>query len=297
MLYKDKNIELSNKSRLEETTDFIFIRDKGPSDISIDEHNKQSISPLNILQFSEKEINDILDTLPDIVLKIQSKGNIVYCNSHNNHLNLTCDEIVEKNISEVFHPLTHLQFIEAINNLQKSKLPQVFEFQQFENSELRQYETRINKVSSQEEYVAIIKDISEQKRDEFILRKTEKKYRILFESAAYAMVLVNTEGKIDTVNSACEEMFGYDKNDLFGKMIEVIIPDKYVQSHQENIKDIFNGSGKLETNIFETFGQTKNGRIFPIEIRFAHAEFYEGHFIIASIIDITHRNRCEDKGE
>ena len=298
MLLKDKNSEVSNRHRLEETTDFIFIRDKGPSDLGIENHKQKSISPLNILQFSEKEVLGILDALPDLVLKIQGNGNIVYCNFHNNNFNLTRDEILDKNISEVFHPLTHLQFVEAIENLQKCKLTQIFEFQQFENSELHEYEARLNKISSENEYVAIIRDISEQKRNELILKKDEKKHRTLFDSTAYSMLVLNNQGKIELANSTCEKMFGYKRDELTGKIIEVLIPDKYVHNHHENIKKFFYAADNQNVkNIMQTYGQAKNGTMFPIEIRLTPAEFYDGSYVIASIIDLVHPNKRDSEAD
>ena len=298
MLFKEKNSEISNRRRLEETTDFIIIRDKGPSDLSQDDHKNLNRNPLNILQFSDKEINDILDALPDLVLKIQSNGNIVYCNFHDKHLNLTRDEIIDKNISEVFHPLTHLQFVEAIENLQKCTLTQIFEFQQFENSELREYEARVNKTNAKNEYVTIIRDVSEQKRNELTLKKDEKKHRTLFESAAYSMLVLNELGKIELANSACEKMFGYKRDELTGKIIEVLIPDKYVQNHHENIKKFFDNTNHQNmANIMRTTGLTKNGDMFPIEIRLTPAELYDGNYVIASIIDIAHSDKIDTKSD
>jgi PAS domain S-box-containing protein len=294
VLFKDKKSEISNKHRLEETTDFIFIKDKIPSDFNFSEHKTTAHSPLNILQFSEKEVSDMLDNLPDLVLKIHSNGNIVYCNDKNKHLNLIRDDIIGKNLSEIFHPLTHLQFVEAIDNVQKNNLTQIFEFQQYEHGELREYESRLNVVQNDSEFVAIIRDISEQKRSEITLRKNEKKLRTLFESAAHSMIVINTYGKIELVNTACEKMFGYNKNELFDKTFEVLIPEKYCQKYDENFINFFSKKeNKKIDNKMEVYGRHKDGSMFPIEIRISPQEIHEDNFVIASIIDITSRKILE----
>jgi PAS domain S-box-containing protein len=289
VLYKDNNPKTPARHHLEETTDFIFIKEKGPPDLDIKEYKKNNANPLTVLQFSEKDTVDILNALPDLVLKIQRNGNIIYCNSHNKYLNLNRDEIIGKNISEVFHPLTHLQFAEAVERAQLNELTQIFEFQQFENSELREYETRLRKIDPQNEYVAVIRDISEQKRNELALKKNENKLRSLFESAAHAMVVLNAQGKIELANTACEKLFGYDKNELLGKVIEVLIPEEYCQKHDKNITNFFTKMDIEKTDcILETYGRTKDRNIFPVEIRISSTDFFEGNFLIASIIDLTH---------
>ncbi len=289
VLDKDKKSESSNRRHLEETTDFIFIKEKGFPNLDIKEYKKNIGNSLTILQLSEKETAEILDALPDLVLKIKHNGNIIYCNSHNKYLNLNHDEIVGKNISEVFHPLTHLQFSEAVEKTQLNELTQIFEFQQFENSELREYETRISKIDPENEYVAIIRDISEQKRNELALRKNEKKLKTLFESAAHAMVVLNAHGKIELTNTACEKLFGYDKNGLLDKVITVLIPEEYCQKQEKNITNFFTKMDIENTDcILETYGQTKDGNTFPIEIRISSTDLFEGNVLLASIIDLTH---------
>ena len=194
----------------------------------------------------------------------------------------------------MFHPLTHLQFVEAIEQVQINELMQIFEFQQFENNELHEYETRLSKIDSGNEYVAIIRDISEQKRSELTLKKNEKKHRTLFESAAHAMVVVNTHGKIELANEACERMFDYKKDELLDKIIEVLIPDEYCQKHEESVAYFFSKADNGKTgDILETYGQTKGGNMFPIEIRTSSTDFFEGNAVIASIIDMTNRKDPE----
>ncbi|MEJ2546093.1 MAG: PAS domain S-box protein, partial [Calditrichaceae bacterium] len=124
------------------------------------------------------------------------------------------------------------------------------------------------------------------------------RYRTLFESASYSMLLLNNQGKIELANLACEAMFGYKKEELINKIIEVLIPEKYVHDHHENIKKFLSIPEKQNIdNIIQTFGQTKNGHMFPIEIRLAPAEFFDGKYVIASIIDVSHYIKTDNKAK
>lgn len=131
--------------------------------------------------------------------------------------------------------------------------------------------------------LASVIDITERKR-------SEEQFRLVVESAPNAMVLVNSAGAITLVNSQAEKLFGYPRNELIGKKVEMLIPLRLRSRHPEYLTQFYEqpnaramGAGR------DLLGLRKNGTEFPIEIGLNPIDTPEGKVVLASIIDITER--------
>ena len=61
-------------------------------------------------------------------------------------------------------------------------------------------------------------------------------------SAPDAMVIANEKGIIEIVNTQAEKLFGYTRQEMMGKPIEYLIPERYVQNHKSH-RNIFCRTG------------------------------------------------------
>lgn len=122
----------------------------------------------------------------------------------------------------------------------------------------------------------------------------EERFRLAVESAPNAMVMIDRRGQITLVNSETERCFGYDRSELIGAPVEILVPDRFRSNHPASrlayyldpkIRSM--GAGR------ELFGRRKDGREFPVEIGLNPIEAPEGLFVLASVIDISHRKATE----
>lgn len=117
----------------------------------------------------------------------------------------------------------------------------------------------------------------------------------LFLYATEGILISNKKGEIIRVNPSAEKMFGYEKGELIGKKIEVLIPQRVSHKHETHRED-FNkhphprsmGAG------MNLFAKRKDDSEFAVEISLSPYTKENDYFVIAFIIDITVRKKIED---
>jgi len=116
----------------------------------------------------------------------------------------------------------------------------------------------------------------------------------LFENATEGIVLVNQQGKIVLANPSAGRMFGYEPDELVGKSIEILIPERF-SSHHHQLRDGFykNPSNRVMGQGRDLYGKKKDGTDLPVEVSLSHYKKEDQLFAIAFIVDITKRKEIE----
>ncbi len=109
-------------------------------------------------------------------------------------------------------------------------------------------------------------------------------YKICFDSLLEGLCITNEEGRIVIINSAFEEIFGYDEAELLGKKIERLIPESHRSLHIKHFQNYLKSPKKYKKGKGREFiGLHKNGRILDLEIGLNYFE-YEGVFFAKALV-------------
>ncbi len=126
------------------------------------------------------------------------------------------------------------------------------------------------------------------------LKESEEQFKGLLESAPDAMVIVNEDGVIKLINRQTEKLFAYNKEELIGQKVELLIPQRFAGNHPHHLENYFTNPKAREMGAgLELFGKKKNADEFPIEISLSPLRTKEGTIVSAAIRDISERKKVE----
>jgi len=126
------------------------------------------------------------------------------------------------------------------------------------------------------------------------IEESEKRYRLLFESAADAIFILEGEGeqsgKIVAANQAAVAMHGYSLDELLTLNIRDIDTPDEAAKVSDRIRRIFSGEWiKMEVN-----HTRKDGTVFPVEVNAGLLEFGNHRYVLAIDRDISERKQAEE---
>jgi PAS domain S-box-containing protein len=119
--------------------------------------------------------------------------------------------------------------------------------------------------------------------------------KLLVEAAPIALAVVDQDGTIRYVNAKLEALFGYDRDELLGKAVEVLMPPRFHQVHVQHRLGYMQephvrtmGSGQ------DLAGRRKDGTEFPLEAGLSHLQVGDNRVVITTITDISRRKQIEE---
>ena len=136
--------------------------------------------------------------------------------------------------------------------------------------------------------------VRERRRAEDALSTSDNMLRGIFEYAPDTIIVIDRQGRIERVNAQIQTMFGYRGDELLGRPVEILLPERFRRRHAKHRIDFLAdphlrpmGAG------LELFGRRRDGGEFPVEIMLSPVDAAGGSIVIAVIRDITRRRRSD----
>lgn len=318
LISKEKYIE-ENQARVNEIVDAVLrftsidfskkipVSDKGDEldaiAVGLNTLSEELESHIQQIKEGEEQIQTIFQNAPDGVVVIDEHGVIVRWNPRAEvFFGWKSNEVLGKHLHEVVIPE---RFREAHLNglkhfLQTGAGPVLN--RPLELPALRKDQTEFDAgisispttLKGKYFFIGFVSDITQRKKAEMQIKESEGKFRALLDSAPDSMVIVGRDGKILMVNIQTEKLFGWTKDEMLGKEVELLIPNRFHQIHPQHRTNFFADPKVRGMGVgLELFGQKKNGEEFPVEISLSPLKTNEGIIVSAAIRDITDRKKSE----
>jgi|GEM_PF-1009273 len=143
-------------------------------------------------------------------------------------------------------------------------------------------------------YIAIRTDISERKRTEMALARSEAQARGIFDSVADGIITIDSQDIVQEFNPAAARIFGYEQTEIIGQEVTTLMPPSFHSAHREGLSHYLDsGQKKIIGKTVEIKGLRKDGTSFPLELSITEVKIDKKRRFTAIARDITERKQAE----
>lgn len=137
------------------------------------------------------------------------------------------------------------------------------------------------------EFAFVTHDLTQRRENEEVLKRA-------IDASPAALIVVDHEGSIQLFSLQAEKLFGYTRDEVVGRKIEMLLPEEIRERHR-HYRDAFMsehqarsmGAGR------DLFGVRKDGTRIPVEIGLSPLTTRQGAFVVAAVVDISERKSAE----
>ena len=124
----------------------------------------------------------------------------------------------------------------------------------------------------------------------------DRQHAALFEADPNGILLVDCSGRIDMLNAQGAKLFGYDREELTGQRVDMLVPARF-RGHHATLRAGFAAQPSMRAMGAgrDLYGLRKDGTEFPIEIGLSPFASDGAQMVQAVIVDITERKRAEER--
>jgi two-component system cell cycle sensor histidine kinase/response regulator CckA len=144
--------------------------------------------------------------------------------------------------------------------------------------------------------LALALDVTDRKQAEESARQSERRTRLIFDTALDAVISMRASGMISDWSAQAERMFGWSRAEAVGrKMSDTIIPARHRDAHNRALgRFLETGEGPVLNKRIEIIGLARDGREFPIELAISPARLGGEWTFSAFIRDLTEQKKTAE---
>lgn len=127
-------------------------------------------------------------------------------------------------------------------------------------------------------------------------KQAQELFQVAAEASPSGTLLVDAQGRIVLVNAQAEKLFNYWRDELIGKPVEVLLPERFATAHVA-LRAEFLGAPKIRPagQVGEVSARRKDGTEFPVEVGLNPIQTPHGTFVLATVTDISARKLAEEE--
>ncbi|HWO99999.1 MAG TPA: PAS domain S-box protein [Methylococcus sp.] len=131
---------------------------------------------------------------------------------------------------------------------------------------------------------------------ESALQDTESVLRAVLDTLVDGIVVIDERGIVRLFTPSAERMFGYDRDEVLGRNVAMLMPSPYCEEHDSYLRRY------LETGVARIIGQgrevqarRKDGRIFPVYLAVGELHTHEGRWFVGILRDLTAHKQAQER--
>jgi len=140
----------------------------------------------------------------------------------------------------------------------------------------------------------LAREVEERRLVERMLREQESYLHATMENVFNAIICIDASGCIRSFNRTAEQMFGYDQQEVLGKNVKELMPQRYREHHDEYLhRYLATGEQHIIGSLRELTARRKDGSVFPIELAITESVLSNQTIFIGTIRDLTRQKDAE----
>ncbi len=127
------------------------------------------------------------------------------------------------------------------------------------------------------------------------VKEYQRKLEAIINSAVDGIIIIDTKGIIEEINPAAAKVFGYEKQEVLGKNVKMLMPQNHSTRHDQYINNHLNTGVKKIIGIGrEVWGLKKTGELFPFRLGISKVKLSDRIIFTGIIHDLSDRVRAEE---
>jgi PAS domain S-box-containing protein len=254
------------------------------------------------LRSSEERVRSLLDAMPDALLIVNTRGEIVVANAPTQRLfGYSPGELVGQSIDVLVPDRFKAAHSRLVGDFQKHPRGRPMGtgiplYGRRKNGTEFPVDISLGRMHDGGEMavVAAVRDITESRSADEVRRKREALVHGLLESAPDAMIAVDARGRIQVVNSRAEQLFGYSRDDLVGMSVDALVPDGRRAAHEAHrAAYLREPQVRGMAQDLDLSARRCDGSECPVDLSLSPMATDDGMLVIAAVRDITDRKLAE----